>query len=489
MRLQSISRRLIILVALLSALLLLVGVIGLAGVHQANASLKRVYEERTVPMWKLAEIQRLMQRTWLIISIGRNIRTPEFTAVYLRDAEESLSTADRLLREYFSTSLQPEEALLAEKFRADLQRFREAGFTPALAALRSADYDEIRRIELDVMIPLSARYRTHLHTLARLQLDSANAEYEKAVTRFNMLWQISLLSMGAGLVFAIGSGGFLVRVIVRSGQQFEQSQKAKGELERQLQQSQKVQALGQLTGGIAHDFNNMLAAILGYAHLALDRHVEDKQSKLGQYLTEIVASSERARDLVRRLLIFARTEPGGEARLINVADVVNDACSMLSHSIPSSIELRISMEEAEPIRMDPGELHQVLVNLIINARDAIDGQGHIDISLRRAEIKHQICALSQQRFSGKYQMLEVRDTGRGILPQHMSRLFDPFFTTKDIGKGTGLGLSMVHGIMSRAGGHVFVKSDPNKGSCFQLFFPAENVAASELGQEMKSSSG
>ncbi|NUT61397.1 Tar ligand binding domain-containing protein [Herbaspirillum sp. C9C3] len=476
MMLRSISRRLTLLVALLSSLLLLVGVIGLAGVHQANDSLKRVYEQRTVPMWKLAEIQRLMQRTWLIISIGRNIRTPEFTAVYLKDAEESLSSVDRLLAEYFSTPLPPEEAALAEEFRSDLQRFREAGFIPALTALKSADYDAIRKIELDVMIPLSARYRTHLHTLARLQLDSANAEYEKALARFNILWQISLLSMGAGLVFAAGLGGLLVRGIVRSGQQFEQSQKAKGELERQLQQSQKVQALGQLTGGIAHDFNNMLTAILGYANLALERHVVDKHSKLGRYLAEIIASSERARDLVRRLLIFARSEPSDEARLIAVDDVVREACSMLSQSIPSSIELQISIEDAEPIKMDPGELNQVLVNLIINARDAIEGQGRIDMILHRVEITNQVCALAQQRFSGMYLALEVRDTGRGILSQHMSRLFDPFFTTKDIGKGTGLGLSMVHGIMSRIGGHVLVRSTPGKGSCFQLLFPFGNTS-------------
>lgn len=470
MRLQSISSRLILLVAVLSTLLLLVGIIGLAGVYQANASLKRVYEERTVPMWQLAEVQRLMQRTWLIISISRNIRSPEFTGTYLKDAQDSLAEADRLLGAYLSKPLQAEEAALAEKFRSDLQRFREAGFGPALAALKAADYDAVRKIELDVMIPLSPRYRTHLHTLVRLQLDTANAEYERAVTRFNLLWQISLLSMGTGLFFAVGLGGFLVRSIIRSRQQFEQSQKSKSELERQLQQSQKVQALGQLTGGIAHDFNNILAAILGYTNLALERHVEDRQSKLGRYLGEIIGASERARDLVRRMLIFARTAPGGQTELIDAADAIDETCSMLSHSIPSSIELRKRLEEPAPVRMDAGELNQVLVNLIINARDAIAGQGVIEIVLHRVEISKQLCALSQQRFSGRFVALEVRDTGSGILPQHMQRLFDPFFTTKDVGKGTGLGLSMVHGIMSRAGGHVIVKSTPGKGSCFQLLF-------------------
>lgn len=242
------------------------------------------------------------------------------------------------------------------------------------------------------------------------------------------------------------------------------------DLERQLQQSQKMQALGQLTGGIAHDFNNILAAILGYSNLALNRFAPDKQGKLASYLREIISASERARDLIAKMLTFTHTQPSASAGVISPAAVVQEVVAMMQPSIPSSIQLASRIDDKLPIRMDAGELNQVLVNLIINARDAIDGHGMIEIRLHRVEIKGQICAASQQRLSGTYLALEVSDNGSGIAPEHRTRLFDPFFTTKDVGKGTGLGLSVVQGILRRSGGHVVLESEPGRGSRFQLLF-------------------
>lgn len=242
------------------------------------------------------------------------------------------------------------------------------------------------------------------------------------------------------------------------------------DLERQLQQSQKMQALGQLTGGIAHDFNNILAAILGYSNLALDRFAPDKQGKLASYLREIISASERARDLIAKMLTFTHTQPSARVSVISPAAVVQEVVAMMQPSIPSSIQLASRIDDKLPIRMDAGELNQVLVNLIINARDAIDGHGMIEIRLHRVEIKGQICAACQQRLSGTYLALEVSDNGSGIALEHRTRLFDPFFTTKDVGKGTGLGLSVVQGILRRSGGHVVVESEPGRGSRFQLLF-------------------
>jgi PAS domain S-box-containing protein len=260
-------------------------------------------------------------------------------------------------------------------------------------------------------------------------------------------------------------------VFTRDRSEREQAQAVQLDLERQLQQSQKVQALGQLTGGIAHDFNNILAAILGYSNLALDRFVPDKQSKLARYLREVITASERARDLIAKMLSFTRTRTNNSLDIISPAQVMREAVAMMRPSIPASIELRLRIDEEPNIRMDAGELNQVLVNLLINARDAIDEQGAIDLHLHMVEMKGQLCAISQQRLSGRWLALDVSDNGTGIAPEHLPRLFDPFFTTKDVGKGTGLGLSVVHDILRRSGAHVVVDSDPGRGSRFRLLFP------------------
>lgn len=262
-------------------------------------------------------------------------------------------------------------------------------------------------------------------------------------------------------------------VFARDRSEREQSAATQLDLERQLQHSQKVLALGQLTGGIAHDFNNILAAILGYSNLALERFVPDKQGKLASYLREVITASERARDLIAKMLSFTRTQPSTSVEVISPADGIREVVAMLRPSIPSSIEIRVQIESDQRVRMDPGELNQVLVNLLINARDAVGDHGVIDIRLHTVHLDGEICAASHQRLSGRYLALDVADSGSGIAAEHLSRLFDPFFTTKDVGKGTGLGLSVVHGILRRSGAHVVVDSTPGRGSLFRLLFAIE----------------
>ncbi|MDP2442709.1 MASE3 domain-containing protein [Rhodoferax sp.] len=244
----------------------------------------------------------------------------------------------------------------------------------------------------------------------------------------------------------------------------------KSDLQRQLQQAQKVQALGQLTGGIAHDFNNILAAISGYSNLALDRLVPDKTSKLASYLGEVISASNRAQGLIARMLSFTRTQPNTQMGVISPAEVIAEVLAMLRASIPASIELSSRIDEQLHIRMDAGELNQMLVNLIINARDAIDEQGVIEIHMHRVLITNRICATCQQRLTGSYLAIDVLDNGNGIAPEDLPHLFEPFFTTKDVGKGTGLGLSVVQGILMRSGGHVLVSARPFQGTRFRLLF-------------------
>jgi PAS domain S-box-containing protein len=267
-------------------------------------------------------------------------------------------------------------------------------------------------------------------------------------------------------------------VFLHDRSEYEAAAAARYDLERQLLQSQKMQSLGQLTGGIAHDFNNALTAILGYANLALCRCLPAQPGKLGVYLHEIVSASERASELVVKMLTFARMQPGAPAGPLAPAGVIAEVLAMLRPSIPSGIALHSRIDDQACVLIAAGELHQVLVNLIINARDAIGEHGSIEVRVRRRLLDGQLCAVSQRRLTGDYLAIEVRDDGCGIAAEHVGRLFDPFFTTKEVGKGTGLGLSMLQSILRRAGGHVLVETAPGRGSCFQLLFP---VAAATAG--------
>ncbi len=243
-------------------------------------------------------------------------------------------------------------------------------------------------------------------------------------------------------------------------------------LERQLQHSQKIQALGQLTSGIAHDFNNILSSILGYTNLAISRFVPDKQSKLASYLKEVVQASERARQLIDKMLAFARTERQNSTHTARPSAVIEEVISMLRPSFPSSIQILTNIECDPTVNIDAGELNQVLVNLVINAKDAISDQGKISVRLHEVNLNVKTCAADQSDIpAGKYVALDVIDTGHGISPEHLPHLFEPFFTTKEVGKGTGLGLAMVHGMIRRAKGFILVESKPQQGSCFQLLFP------------------
>ncbi len=270
-----------------------------------------------------------------------------------------------------------------------------------------------------------------------------------------------------------------VFVFLHDRSEYEAAAAARYDLERQLLQSQKMQSLGQLTGGIAHDFNNALTAILGYANLALRRCLPAQPGKLGPYLREIVGASERASELVAKMLTFARMQPGAPAGPLAPAGVIAEVLAMLRPSIPSGIALHSRVDDPACVLMAAGELHQVLVNLIINARDAIGEHGSIEVRVRRRLLDGQLCAVSRRRLVGDYLAIEVRDDGCGIAAEHVGRLFDPFFTTKEVGKGTGLGLAMLQSILRRAGGHVLVETAPGRGSCFQLLFP---VAAATAGE-------
>lgn len=252
----------------------------------------------------------------------------------------------------------------------------------------------------------------------------------------------------------------------------ERTQAQRLELETQLRQAQKMEAIGQLTGGIAHDFNNILTSIMGNTDLALEASANEHHPKLKKYLKNVHRSGERARDLIRQMFTFSRGQRG-EPRVLSLAPLVNDMVKLMSSTLQSSIELHIEISgETNSVKLDPVQVEQVLMNLCINARDAMDGMGTITIDLKNRIHSSAVCTSCRHTFEGEFVELTVKDSGTGIDAETLDRMFEPFYTTKETGKGTGMGLSTVHGIVHEHGGHIIVETTPGKGAAFHIAFPA-----------------
>ena len=235
------------------------------------------------------------------------------------------------------------------------------------------------------------------------------------------------------------------------------------ELERQLLHSQKLEALGTLAGGIAHDLNNTLVSIMALSKLTARRF--EAGTPVRNNLDTIYEASERARDLVRRVLAFSRKEEP-EQQEANLADVVREALKLMRATVPTSIQLDAEIADVPTIRADASQIHQVITNLVSNAAGAMtSGMGSITVSL----------GLTSRKKAANEVCLSVSDTGCGMDEATQQRIFEPFFTTKAVGQGTGLGLSIVHGIVASHGGRIEVKSVPGKGTRFDLYFPLPGV--------------
>ena len=249
------------------------------------------------------------------------------------------------------------------------------------------------------------------------------------------------------------------------------AEKEKERLQRELQQAHKMEALGQLTGGIAHDFNNILGIIMGYTSMTLERYKNELPDKVVEYLNISTTASERARDLIKQMLSFSRSS-NGDALPIQVVPLLKENVKMLHSILPSSITVKFDYEEALPnIIMDPTKLQQLLMNLCINAKDAMDGSGTLMINLGMHRQLNTECSACHQQVAGDWLQLSVIDTGSGMTTETQQRLFEPFYTTKDVGKGTGMGMAVLHGIVSSHGGHILVETELSKGTAIHLLFP------------------
>jgi two-component system cell cycle sensor histidine kinase/response regulator CckA len=239
--------------------------------------------------------------------------------------------------------------------------------------------------------------------------------------------------------------------------------------EEQLQRSQRMEAVGRLAGGVAHDFNNLLTAINGYSDFLVSQL--DQGSPLHRDAVEIQRAAQRAAALTNQLLAFSRRQVL-QPRIVSLNSVVSDVDALLQRLIGEDIRLETIVDpQLGSVRADPGQLEQVIVNLAVNARDAMPAGGKLTIETRAVTLRQELAAEGGRVPAGSYAVLAVSDTGVGISPEVRPHLFEPFFTTKEPGKGTGLGLATAFGIVKQSGGEIVLESSPGAGASFQVYLP------------------
>lgn len=278
-----------------------------------------------------------------------------------------------------------------------------------------------------------------------------------------------------------GENGEIIRYVT-----IEQDVSEKKQLARQLSQSQKMESIGRLAGGVAHDFNNLLTVVLSYSDALLDR--ADLDPQVHKQVEEIKKAGVRAASLTRQLLAFSRQQVL-EPKILNLNAIVTDTEKMLLRLIGEDVELLTRLDpNLASVKVDPGQIEQIVMNLVVNARDAMPKGGRVIVETSNADLDEGYARLHPPSTPGRYILLTVTDTGTGMDQETKGHIFEPFFTTKELGKGSGLGLSTVYGIVKQSGGYIWVYSEPKQGSVFKIYLPrvdgpAEQVRPSEPATE------
>jgi PAS domain S-box-containing protein len=289
-----------------------------------------------------------------------------------------------------------------------------------------------------------------------------------------------------GSIFPVELHSFLIRneqggnegiwSVVRDVTELKKIEAEKKKIEAQLLQAQKMEAVGTLAGGIAHDFNNILNVIMGYGGMLMDKMPAD--SSFREQMHEILAASERAANLTRQLLVFSRKQ-AVVVKAVDVNEIITGIQKMLGRVIGENIELHINLADRRlTVLVDTGQIEQVLMNLVANARDAMPNGGHLTISTETENIDDAYAASYGCGKPGTYAIINVSDTGKGMDAETQKKIFEPFFTTKSVGEGTGLGLAISYGIINQHKGHITCYSEPGNGTVFRIYLPVvEDMAA------------
>jgi signal transduction histidine kinase/CheY-like chemotaxis protein len=485
------------LIASYVALGTLVTALSLVGGHLVQAQGARERLQRS----------EILRATWELGALTNSASEESFSFVLMGEPEEEkratskLDAARTAARDLSSTeALTPDERATLDMVAAGTQRLRDAAAgvfgdyrrDGVVSAARYAAYE----VEIDGLTDRLAEVRT----LAHAENTRSAARIRRLGDELTML--IGLVSIGLAALMgsilsrratrpllklrdaalAFGAGRVDVRMptgfddeIGQLASAFEEMVKKRQRLEGELRQAQKMEAIGRLAGGVAHDFNNMLSIILGYTSLMLEGRAEN--DALHEPLVEVKRAGERSADLTRQLLAFSRQE-ALETQIVDVGAVADDTLKMVRRVVGENIEVSAT-QAVEPCRAElaSGQIEQILMNLVVNARDAMPRGGRLEIDTRLTTLGAAEAAAREGLEPGRYVVLTVRDNGTGMDPQTKERIFEPFFTTKEQGKGTGLGLSTVFGIVHERGGRIDVESEPGQGSCFRVILPVAHAVA------------
>ena len=393
----------------------------------------------------------------------------DYLVIFVQDTTERKLAEQALIKseERFAKAVQSTmDTVNITRLSDGLILFTNDSFT-ALSGYSQSEWAGKTSLELNIWRNPEDRYRM-LQSIENGELRGFETEV------INKAGEIIPVSMSACLIEIDGE-----ECMVTWAHDLREEKKAEKErrrLEQQLFRSQKMEALGQLTGGIAHDFNNILASILGYSSLALRHCGNLDEPRLVEFLQEVIHGGERARDLIQQMMMYSRSVPS-EATSQALQPLVENAIKLLRPMLPANIEIQTQLPADIPeVLIDPAQVEQNIMNLCINARDAINGNGSIEIELYRAGVSELECASCHEMLAGDFVVISVKDSGCGIDERSAPLIFDPFYSTKEVGQGTGMGLSMVHGIMHNSGGHILVDSRPGKGTTFSLLFPVKEVS-------------
>jgi PAS domain S-box-containing protein len=424
--------------------------------------------------------------TYLLINIKRTERIEKL----IKERTDELSIANEELRHEISERRYVEEALREseEKYRSLVANAMDAIFivqeglikfpNPITLALTGYSQEELTTLPILTFIHPDDRDMVFDNHRRRLEGEEVPSTYSFRIIKKKgeELWG----QINAALITWDGKPAVLC--FIRDITERKQIEQEKANVEEQLRQSQKIEAIGRLAGGIAHDFNNLLTVISGNCQLSL---LELKEGDpLKGNIDQIKRASEKAADLTRQLLAFSRRQIL-EMRVLNLNSLLMDLDKMLHRLIGEDIELiTLLADDLGRVKTDPGWVEQIIMNLSVNARDAMPNGGKLTIETSNVELDEAYARGHIAVKPGRYVMLSVSDTGVGMTPEVRQQVFEPFFTTKEKGKGTGLGLSTVYGIVKLSGGNIWVYSEPGLGTTFKIYLPRVEEPFEEMREKV-----
>jgi two-component system cell cycle sensor histidine kinase/response regulator CckA len=431
------------------------------------------YREQIISSLKRDVIQKGVEKIFSVVCKNGEMKEIEFKPTLLDDGRMVVILFDITERKRAEEALRHSEEqyrLIAENTKdlictLDLQgNFHYV--SPSFKEVLGYSPEELRGLNAFSLIhPGNREALMKIYQQALIKKEAGNAEFRYRHKNGN--WRF-FESVGNWIFNGNGTPRESV-IVSRDITERKQAEEKMAALQVQLGQSQKMEAIGRLAGGIAHDFNNILAVIQGYSDLCLSGI--PKENPLREDIQAITNAVKRAANLISQLLAFSRRQTM-EMEVINLNPLLQNLEKMLRRVIGEDVELVTTLpDDLGRVKADPGQIEQILLNLAVNARDAMPSGGKLTIETANVTLKETNGQDPMGPTPGHYVMISIGDTGLGMTQEVKERIFEPFFTTKEIGKGTGLGLSMVYGIVQQSGGHIGVDSEPGEGATFRIYLP------------------